>query len=141
MTEPVAPVAHGTEPEPAPPPVVVDGKIAWTAFDERALEDALESDRPVFVFFTADWCATCQALDKTVLETDRVHRALESSGALPMLADLTNENERSEAWLARLGRDTVPLCAVLLPDGRREVLPEIPTIDAVTAALGRSSTK
>jgi thiol:disulfide interchange protein len=143
----VAPNELGSAPEPDPPsappvkpsPVVVNGRIAWTEFDERELERQLDAGRPVFVFFTADWCVNCKVLEKHVLETDGVHQALKASGALPMRADFTEESEMIERWIARLGRGGVPICGILRPDGRRNILPEVATVDMVASALRAAS--
>jgi DsbC/DsbD-like thiol-disulfide interchange protein/cytochrome c biogenesis protein CcdA len=39
--------------------------LASAAFDEARLEDLRRQQRPVFAYFTADWCITCKVNEKT----------------------------------------------------------------------------
>ncbi|MFB6352004.1 MAG: protein-disulfide reductase DsbD family protein, partial [Bradymonadaceae bacterium] len=54
------------------------GGIQWHKWTEKRVDTQLEKGRPVFVDFTADWCITCKANERTVLSTDRVICAMET---------------------------------------------------------------
>ncbi len=53
---------------------VVSG--VWLEFSEAGLQQALDQGKAVFVDFTADWCVTCKAFKKTVLEPEPVKSRL-----------------------------------------------------------------
>ena len=57
-------------PETALASVEANGR--WQAFDPAAIEADLGRGRPVFVYFTADWCLTCKVNEKLVLSDDEV---------------------------------------------------------------------
>lgn len=116
-------------------PVVVAGKIAWSAFDPKRVEVELARKRPVFMDFTADWCASCKTNEKVFLETDLVRETLSRTNVLPMKVDMTNEDDSQSAWLAKLGRNGIPAYVIWMPDGTRDLLPEVITSDMVRERL------
>ncbi len=123
------------------PPVVVDGKIAWTPFSSEVVKANLDRGRPVFMDFTADWCLNCQANDKQFVDTAPVQAKLTETNILPMKADFTNEDEEIEQWIKDLGRGGIPIYVVFLPDGTNILLPETITKKMLTDALGKASAK
>jgi thiol:disulfide interchange protein DsbD len=116
-------------------PVVVDGRIAWAPYDAKALEREKSRGRPVFMDFTAEWCANCKANEKAFLETDLVRGALVRTGILPMKADLTNENDELSALVEKLGRSGIPIYVIWLPDGTYDLLPVAITAELVVNHL------
>lgn len=120
---------------PATEPVVAAGKIAWTAFDPKRIDAEHARKRPVFMDYTADWCASCKTNEKVFLETDLVRSALTRTNILPMKVDMTNEDEVQEAWLKKLGRTGIPAYVILMPDGTRDLLPEVITAEMVNERL------
>ncbi len=122
-------------------PVVLDGKINWAAFSPDTLKAALDRGRPVFVDFTADWCASCKTNEKVFIEVDTIRNDLQATKILPMKADFTNEDEVIEAWISKLGREAVPIYVVFYPDGTHDLLPEVITTDMLSKALHKASSK
>lgn len=114
---------------------VKDGRINWMAFTPDRVEVHRRRKQPVFVDYTAEWCANCKANERLVLETDRVRSALVSTGVLPMKADWTNEDELIGSWLETLGRSEIPAYAIYFPDGSHDLLPVVITPDMVVARL------
>ena len=84
---------------------------------------------------TADWCASCKTNEKVFLETDLVRGALTKTNILPMKVDMTNEDEVQDAWLKKLGRNGIPAYVIWMPDGTRDLLPEVITAEMVNERL------
>ncbi|HEU4538963.1 MAG TPA: thioredoxin family protein, partial [Polyangiaceae bacterium] len=120
---------------------VVDGRIRWTPFDATRLRRALDRGRPVFVDFTADWCASCKTNEAVFLESDPVRRALERTQILPMKADLTEENDELWSRVTKLGRNGLPVYVVYYPDGSHDLLPVAITADTVVRSLDGAGQK
>jgi thiol:disulfide interchange protein len=122
-------------------PPVVDGRIRWRPFDATRLERALARGRPVFVDFTADWCASCKTNEAVFLESDPVRKALERTQILPMKADLTEENDELWARVTKLGRNGLPVYVVYYPGGQYDLLPIAITSETVVRSLDGASQK
>lgn len=122
-------------------PVVVDGHIAWAPFDRARLDREKTRNRPVFMDFTAEWCASCKTNEKAFLETDTVRGALQRTGILPMKADMTNENGELDGLLEKLGRNGIPVYVIWFPDGTYDLLPVAITAEMVSARLDEAAKK
>lgn len=111
------------------------------AFDPAAIRSELDRGRPVFVYFTADWCITCQVNERLVLESARVRRAFDELGFERFKADWTRPDEGIRRELIRHGRAGVPMYLVYSPRSpeRPQVLPEILTVDILVRALKAAS--
>ncbi|MGQ9371884.1 protein-disulfide reductase DsbD family protein [Azospirillum sp. ST 5-10] len=134
----VVPAHFGQEADAAP----VAGAAEWAVFDEAAIGGLVAAGRTVFVDVTADWCITCQANKKLVVERGAVAERLRAAdgGIVAMRADWTRPDERISAYLARYGRYGIPFNVVYgpgAPDG--VVLPELLSEGAVIDALDRAA--
>jgi thiol:disulfide interchange protein DsbD len=118
---------------------VRDGKIAWAAFDPARVATETKAGRPVFMDFTANWCANCKTNEKLFLETAAVREALVRTRILPMKVDMTNENEVMDQWLEKLGRSGIPAYVIWLPDGSYDLLPEAITTEMVVDRLDKAA--
>jgi len=124
--------------EAAPP---LDTTLSSGSFAEPwqpgAVERYLADGRPVFVYFTADWCLTCKFNESSVLSRPAVHAALARRGFAVLRADWTRRDESVRRELARLGRAGVPLYVVYRPGmASPEILPELLTRQGLLDALG-----
>ena len=112
----------------------------WVAFDERAIADDVAGGRVVFVDVTADWCITCQANKKLVIDREPVAGRLRQDGVVAMKADWTNPDPAIADFLGRHGRYGIPFNIVYGPGAPAGVvLPELLTVDAVTQALDQAA--
>lgn len=120
---------------------VQDGSIAWTPFDEEIKKTVLAQGRPIFVDFTADWCATCKTFEKTHINTEKVRAVLDRTLILAAKADLTRADNKLWDELARFGRSGLPAYIIYKPDGTTDLLPEgapltlIERLEAAAAAF------
>ncbi|HYM85848.1 MAG TPA: protein-disulfide reductase DsbD [Pseudoxanthomonas sp.] len=95
--------------------------------------------RVVFVDMTADWCVTCKANEKAVLNRDAFRTAMVQANAVLMQGDWTNVDPAITAFLEAHQAVGVPLYVVFPSDGSEgEVLPTVLTQDLVAQALVRA---
>jgi suppressor for copper-sensitivity B len=114
------------------------GDSHWIAFDEAAIPDYVANNRVVFVDVTADWCITCQANKKLVIDQQPVAGRLEDIVA--MRADWTNPDPKIADFLGRHGRYGIPFNIVYGPGAPAGiVLPELLTTEAVNTALDQAA--
>ncbi|MBI4805809.1 MAG: thioredoxin family protein [Desulfovibrio sp.] len=84
---------------------------AWEPFDKATFHQMLGKE-DLLVDFTADWCPTCKALEKTVLRPPAVARLQKRYGFKAIRVDLTRESPEAMALLRSLGSASIPLAAV-----------------------------
>jgi thiol:disulfide interchange protein DsbD len=83
--------------------------VLWKPWDAAQVSAWQAEGRPVFIDFTATWCATCQVNKRSSLRQAEVERAFVQAGVEVMLADFTNEDPAILAELQRHGYAGVPL--------------------------------
>ena len=109
--------------------------VPWQPFTEERV--AALSGHPVFIDFTADWCLSCKANEKTVLESQSVRDAMAEHGVIPLKADWTRRDPVITEWLQRYGKAGVPFYLMLPKDPKRTAiaLPEVITPGIVIDAF------
>lgn len=104
------------------------------AFSRTALAEARASGKPVFVWFTADWCVTCKVNESTSIERDSVRAAFEEAGVVTMVGDWTVRDPEITAFLTEQGAVGVPLYLWYAPGADApEQLPQVLTPDLLEA--------
>jgi thiol:disulfide interchange protein DsbD len=94
----------------------------------------------VFVDMGADWCVSCKANEKAVLDRDDFRAALRSTNAVLMRGDWTNVDPTITAFLTQYKAVGVPLYVVFpRSGGDGEVLPTVLTPQLVRDALQRAA--
>lgn len=136
----------GARGESATDGIIVDNHIRWAPYDAGRVTREHGRKRPIFLDFTAEWCASCKANEKAFLETDTVRTAFQRTKIVPMKVDMTNESEELDALLRKfydghLDRNGIPAYVVFYPDGTHELLPVIITAEMVATKLDAASTK
>lgn len=95
----------------------------WKPFDKAAFTQAL-GEKKLFLDFTADWCPTCKALEKTVLAPEAVAALQKRYGFTAMRVDLTREDPETMALLRALGSASIPVAA-MFPKGEESLKPVV----------------
>ena len=98
-------------------------------FSTAALAEARASGRPVFVWFTADWCVTCKVNESVAIEREATRAAFEAAGVVAVRGDWTRRDPEIAAFLARQGAAGIPLYLWYEPGGEAEQLPQVLTPD------------
>lgn len=114
-----------------------ENKLEWEEWSPTAMQEALENGSPVYVDFTAKWCATCQA-NKKVAYTEEVYAAMDEAGVVLMRADKTAPNEKIDAEMRKLNRSSVPVNALYVPGKQPVVTSELLTPDYLLDFLNQN---
>lgn len=120
-------------------PVRESSGLVWEKWSSEKVAAIRTEGRPIFVDFTARWCATCQANKVAVFTSEKIMNAFRERDVAMLKADWTNGDSAITEELARFGRSAVPFNLVYLP-GRSEpvILPVILTPGAIMEALENS---
>ena len=106
-------------------------------FSEAKLADLRAQNKPVFAYFTADWCVTCKVNEKAAIETDAVRDAFAKAGVTVLVGDWTDGDPALGRFIERHNRAGVPLY-LWYPAGATEpqVLPQLLTQGMLTELTG-----
>ncbi len=105
-------------------------------YSEAALAEARGDGRPVFLWFTADWCVTCKVNESVAIERDATRAAFENAGVVAMRGDWTRADPAITRYLEQWGAAGVPLY-VWYPAGENgEQLPQVLTPDMLAELAG-----
>ncbi|MFZ5748156.1 MAG: protein-disulfide reductase DsbD family protein [Pseudomonadota bacterium] len=97
-------------------------------FSEARLAALRGEGRPVFAYFTADWCLTCKVNEKAVIETQAVAKALADNKVAVLVGDWTDGDPALGRFIEAHNRAGVPLYLWYRPGGGEpQVLPQILT--------------
>jgi thiol:disulfide interchange protein len=120
--------------------VVKAGEIDWKDFATHDVLEIAKSGKTVFIDFTAEWCVTCKAFEKTVINTDEIKAAFAKGCVETVKADYTNEDEEITKWIKKYNRPGVPMY-LIIPAGKPDgviTLPDLLTKSAILEGLKRS---
>ena len=109
--------------------------IVWEPFSEERLAEARKAG-PVFIDFTAEWCANCVANEKLVLNTKPIAEAFKEKRVTTLVADWTDFDPAITVWIKSFQRIGVPVYVLYLPGSSEPiVLSEILTQSVVLRHL------
>ena len=121
----VAISAIATVPKPVSlTPHSASGADAWS---EARVASAVQQGKPVFVYFTADWCLTCKVNEAAAIDRDEVREAFKRTGVTTLAGDWTNGDPAITRFLESRGRAGVPFYLWYAPRKPPEELPQVLT--------------
>lgn len=85
------------------------GASSGNGFNPAALARARASGKPVFLYFTADWCLSCKVNEAGAIDRAEVRAAFEAAGVQVIVGDWTNGDPTITRFLASRQRSGVPL--------------------------------
>lgn len=103
--------------------------LAAVPFSESALAEARAGGKPVFLWFTADWCLTCKVNEGVAIEREATRAAFAKAGVVAMRGDWTRRDPAISRFLTAHGAAGVPLYLWYAPGTDGEVLPQVLTPD------------
>jgi len=89
--------------------VAEQGVLPARPFTAAALAEARATGKPVFVWFTADWCLTCKVNEQVAIERDDVRQAFAKAGVIALRGDWTRRDPAITRFLTTQGAAGVPL--------------------------------
>ena len=124
----VAAVAILLLPREAASPSSASAEILETeAYSDEKLAEYRAKGRPVFVYFTADWCVTCKINEAAAIQRDDTKAAFEAKNIAVLVGDFTRRDPALARTLARYERSGVPLYLYFPAKGDAQILPQILT--------------
>jgi suppressor for copper-sensitivity B len=112
----------------------------WQPFSESMIAPAVQSGKIVVVDVTADWCLTCKANKRLVLDQDDVVEALSGPEIVRLQADWTQRDAKISAYLQEFGRYGIPFNIVYGPNAPEGIpLPELLSKKAILGALSEAA--
>ena len=104
------------------------------AFSEDRLAALRAEGRPVFAYFTADWCLTCKVNEKAAIERAETAAAFKAGNVAVLVGDWTDGDPALGRFIERHNRAGVPLYLWYAPGAASpKVLPQVLTTGTLTA--------
>lgn len=109
--------------------------LVWQKWSPERVKTLRAEGRPVYIDFTARWCATCQ-VNKKAYDSQAVIDAFLRNNVALLKADWTRKDPAITRELANFGRSAVPFNVLYVP-GQAEplIMPEIFTSSTVLEKL------
>jgi thiol:disulfide interchange protein len=110
------------------PAAAIAKASADTAFTEAKLESLRKEGRPVFAYFTADWCLSCKVNEAAAIERSSVREAFGRNKVAVLVGDWTDGDPVLGRFIEQHNRAGVPLYLYYAPGAKEpQVLPQVLT--------------
>ncbi len=117
----------------AEPAAAGHGILPARPFSEAALAKARAAGKPVFAWFTADWCLTCKVNEQVAIEREATRDAFAKADVVVLRGDWTRRDPAITRYLTAHGAAGVPLYVWYPARGEPRVLPQVLTPDTLPA--------
>lgn len=107
------------------------GILPAEPFSEARLAAARAAGKPVFVWFTADWCLSCKVNERVAIEREATKAAFQKAGVVAFVGDWTRRDPEITRVLTRHGAAGVPLYVWYAPGSDAEILPQVLAPDSL----------
>jgi thioredoxin-like negative regulator of GroEL len=87
------------------------GSSGWQKTLDKALADGKKQNKPVILYFTADWCPPCQEMKKTTWPNADVQKVMKQ------IIFIEVDQDRSRGAAAQFDIDEIPVLLKLDADG------------------------
>ncbi len=87
----------------------IESILLTRPFSEAELAAARASGKPVFAYFTADWCVTCKVNERVAIEREDVRQAFARKGVVVLRGDWTRRDPAITRFLLAQDAAGVPL--------------------------------
>lgn len=121
---------------------LLENTVEEEPYSAALFEEIMKGDQPLFVNMTADWCITCKVNEHVGLSAPATKLLFKDLKLRYLKGDWTNQNSEITKYLAKYGRNGVPLYVYYgAPDkntGQRPapiVLPQILTPSIIRDAI------
>jgi thiol:disulfide interchange protein len=96
--------------------------VDWQSYDANLIETARVEGKPVLIKFTADWCLSCQAVEKIVYSRKDVAKLIKEKGVLAIKADTTTKDLPATFALKNVYNEPgVPVSMLFMPGEKESV--------------------
>jgi DsbC/DsbD-like thiol-disulfide interchange protein/cytochrome c biogenesis protein CcdA len=120
------------------PEAAAHGLLRAEPFSEQALAKARATGKPVFLFFTADWCLTCKVNEQVAIEREETRDAFVKAGVIVLVGDWTRRDPAITRFLTAQGAAGVPLYLWYPAGGSApQQLPQVLTPGGLAELAGR----
>ena len=107
-------------------------------WSQEGVGRGLGAGKPVFVYFTADWCLTCKANEAGAIERVSTQDAFAKAGVITLVGDWTDGDPAITRFLESRGRAGVPLYLWYEPgNAEPEELPQVLTPSMLSSRAAR----
>jgi len=103
-------------------PAPAEELIQWQHYDAAAIETAHVEGRPVLIKFTANWCLSCNVVDKMVYSREDVANLIKEKDVLVIKADTTVKSSPAALdFKSVYGELSLPVSILFAPGGKDAV--------------------
>ncbi len=102
-------------------------------FSQARLDAARVTGKPVFVWFTADWCLSCKVNESVAIEREATRDAFQQAGVIALEGDWTRRDPEITRFLTSQGAAGVPLYLWYAPGADAQQLGQVLTPDELVS--------
>ena len=108
-------------------------EVQWQDYNTMNIEQLASEGKTVFVQYTADWCVTCLAQEKEILDSREITKLFKDNNVVMIKADWTEWTSDIEEDIKLHGQPGVPMYVVYSAKTgfKPKLLPELITQESI----------